>query len=172
MVVPKYADDTDDKQPSATLPDQEARQGSTNPLGTRSQREYMFMSTTITGALCVHFETGSEGTSWMLMEDDKTGWDGAHYIRNGDHLVVEILLDGGSTVLLDKKLEMVNTAGALKHFYLKQYVKIHETGLQQLSFAGVWMHYLPVNVDLGLWYRIFYELNDTQAIKATLTRSR
>ena len=130
------------------------------------------MSTTITGTLCVHFETGSEGSSWMVLEDHKTGWDGAHYIRNGDNLKVEITSDGISVVLLDKKLEMLNTASALKHSYLKQYVKAHETGLKQLSFAGMWMHYLPVNVDLGLWYRIFYELNDKQALKATLMRTR
>lgn len=33
-------------------------------------------------------ETGSEGTVWIFYEKGKTGWDGVHFLKAGDHLTI------------------------------------------------------------------------------------
>jgi hypothetical protein len=113
----------------------------------------------IKGPLEEYFETGTEGVYWSIYDEtklpDKEGqyrsYDGLHIIRPGQHLA--ILYDGAEIWKGDPGL--IGTWEAKKHKYFKQYVKTQHL-CTQLSFGGMWIHYIPTNVDLGLWYRVFF----------------
>lgn len=112
----------------------------------------------IRGKLGEFFETGTEGVYFSLQDekhiDDKGmySYKGLHLLKNGDHL--EILYGEDEKVLWSGKLGMISSMEAMRDKYFRQYIKtVHKN--TQLSFGGRWVHNLPVNVDLGIWYHVF-----------------
>lgn len=111
------------------------------------------MSRKITGKLGNYFETGCEGVYWCLQEDGKTGWDGLIILTPKEPKLqkrkFKILYNDHE--IWKGKIKWIHTWDARLHPYFKQYVKKHGGG-SQLNFGGLWVHYLPTNIDLGLWY--------------------
>lgn len=115
----------------------------------------------IKGPLGEYFETGCEGVYFSIQDEnfiDQNGMfshEGLHLLKNGDSLAIY----WQGHILWNGELKLLNTSQAAAHPYLKQYVKsvTYSTGLTrtQLSFAGRWVHYIPANVDLGLWFQVF-----------------
>lgn len=109
------------------------------------------------------FETGTEGTYWSLQDEnyiDENGmysYDGLKLIKNGDHLTIfwpksENVAWEGEVKLLRKF--HIDNAGEYKK-YFGHYIKAAPSGYKQLSLCGRWVHSIPMNVDLGLWYEVF-----------------
>jgi len=120
----------------------------------------------ITGILFDYFETGSEGTIWAIQDEkhiDAKGMyshEGTHYLKTGDYLSIYYPSDAWtpdpSRLCWEGKLALVTLYSTkLEQVGLAHYVKKHETGLEQLCLGGHWVHSLPANFDLALWYRIF-----------------
>jgi hypothetical protein len=101
-----------------------------------------------TGHPVAWFETGFEGTLWAVQEGGKTPVT----LRDGDEM--ELHLKG--KVMWSGRLQLVSSFKAKGDDYLRLYLKEH-AGDRQLQFAGLWVHALPRNVDLGLWYAAFVE---------------
>jgi hypothetical protein len=123
----------------------------------------------IKGLLHGHFETGTEGTIPAIMmyehiSEDGSSWsyEGLHIVEPGDHLIVlkngeeilDVVLDDyitswdadDSTILADEPdLVAKWKRDPLNPIY------------GQLHINGFWVHWLPKNVDLRLWWDIFFE---------------
>jgi hypothetical protein len=142
--------------------------------------------TQVKGYLHPNFENGMMSVAWAIQDeayvtkvDGEEVWhhSGHRKLLDNDRLVVrlETLSLGISEKVLDTKLDLVSSMAALKDAYLWQYVKQNPAGEMQLNFANFWVHSLPRNVDLGLWYRLFIQpFFDSHSAnyryKATLTR--
>lgn len=117
------------------------------------------MSEPIKGVLTDWFETGTEGVHWTLQDEKHISdegfysYEGLHILKNGDYLEISWK---GSTPIWSGVLRMLKTRKAMFDPYLTQYVKGDPNlSFPQLSFAGLWVHALPINVDLGLWHDVF-----------------
>jgi len=130
----------------------------------------------IKGIAEAYFETGTEGTYWAVQDENHPrDYQGLHIIRPNDHITVHYKDNQGDLYkLLDVEVELIDSIQAEKNKYFRQYLRAHQTGWKQLNFAGFWVHKLPTNVDLGLWYQIFlggknhdYVTTLTPALKKT-----
>jgi hypothetical protein len=90
--------DPKELEPEGDLPDlnQSARASNETPAPVTSIHK---------GVLNAFFETGTEGLIWALEEDGNRGWDGLHFLKEGDHLRVTspdgaVLFDG--TIVPDR----------------------------------------------------------------------
>lgn len=139
----------------------------------------MIKSEIFEGILFGWFETGCEGTLFALQEqkhitDDGKSWsyDGLHVIDPGDHLAVykddkeilDITLEGITSFEAKDKDPLIDEddffAGYKKYPLNPQY--------GQLLFVNNWVHWLPTNVDLRLWYSIFF--SDTEKYTGRLKK--
>lgn len=123
----------------------------------------------IKGILHGHCETGTEGTMPAIqmyehISEDGKSWSyaGLEIIEPGDHLIAikdgEIVLDiilndcvtswgaNSTTVLIDEP----DIVAKWKSYPLNPMYG-------QLHINGFWVHWLPKNVDLRLWWDIFFE---------------
>jgi hypothetical protein len=112
---------------------------------------------TIKGQLMPFFETGSEGTYFTLYDEkfddpkaEYRSYEGVKFLKNKDFLGIYV----GDYKVWEGNILFINALEAKKHKYFKMYVKKHS--YEQLCFAGLWVHYLPTNIDLGLWHDIFF----------------
>lgn len=113
------------------------------------------------GKLFGFFETGCEGTIPALQEDGFGGYDGLKYIEPGDHLTIYkngkeifsgIIKAITSWERTDDEEPIINE----KDFFVGwvKYPGNPEHG--QLCINNFWVHWLPTNVDLRLWYDVFF----------------
>jgi len=123
----------------------------------------------IKGLLYGHFETGCEGTMPAIQmyehisEDGKSwSYEGLEIVDPEDHLIVmqngEVILDvilndyvtscdsNDDTVLIDEP-------GFVARWERYPLNPIYG----QLHINGYWVHWLPKNVDLKLWWDIFFQ---------------
>lgn len=112
----------------------------------------------VKGQFSPYFETGFEGTYWTLYDekylDPKAKYrnhDGINHIKNGNHLSIFY----HDYLVWEGYVKYIDTLNAKKDTYFKTYVK-KQYAYDQLCFAGIWVHYLPTNIDLGLWHEIFF----------------
>jgi hypothetical protein len=115
------------------------------------------------GILFGWFETGCEGTRPAIQEhigkDGMWSYTGLHEIDPGDHL----------TILKDDKeifsgvIESINSCDAEGvtlvdevDFVAKWERYPQNPKLGQLHINNYWVHYLPTNVDLQLWWDVFF----------------
>jgi hypothetical protein len=90
-------------------------------------------------------------------------------IQDGDHLFVEQFVAGRLYPILDAKVKFINARQASENPYYQHYVKESAGEDPKLSFGGVPVEYIPINVDLGVWFEIF--LSETPSgIVATVSR--
>ena len=139
------------------------------------------------GILFGWFETGNEGTSFALQEfehisEDGKSWsyDGLQVMYPGDHLVIKC--EGKeifSGVLEGVTCEDVCYDDKVADTYHEKYVT--ESGLVagfanypmnpqhgQLHIGNYWVHWIPTNVDLDMWYDIFF--TDPEKYTGILTK--
>ena len=123
----------------------------------------------IKGLLHGYFETGTEGTMPAIQEfehisEDGKSWsyDGLHVIDPEDHLTI-IGLDG--EILFNDIVK-----GYLWKDNDDGKVFIDEPGFSagwmsyplnpnhgQLQINGYWVHYIPTNIDIKLWWDVFFK---------------
>lgn len=97
----------------------------------------------IEGGLSDWFETGDEGTFWILEDDVVPGIDGVHIIGIGDHLTVisaegVVVFEG----IIEPNLE-VGEAGK-------------RMGRSQPTACGRWVHWIQKGVDSETWGQYFF----------------
>lgn len=113
------------------------------------------------------FETGSEGTCYSLWEHkyiiSEEKWDmrGIKHINPGDYIVIndkdgnEVfngVIEGTWEIDEDKPLAYEPSkifAGWLRYPGNPEY--------GQCCFNNYWVHWFPTNIDLNLWWDIFFE---------------
>lgn len=119
------------------------------------------------GVLFGWIETGTEGMIPALQEfhhikDESWSYDGLITIEPNDKLIVYLNDEEVLSVVLDKVLHTYDAenygflikendffAGWVRYPLNPQYGK--------LCLNGIYVHWLPLNVDLKLWYDIFVE---------------
>lgn len=115
---------------------------------------------TIRGRPEGYFETGCGGTYWVVQDETTRPSDikGRYVLRQNDYLRLEYKDQHGDLYcLLEVEVNFIDSVRAEKNKYFRQYLKSHDNGVMQLNFAGLWVHSLPTNIDLGLWYQAFLE---------------
>jgi hypothetical protein len=114
------------------------------------------------GILFGFFETGCEGTMPALQEDGFTGYDGLRVIEPNDHLTIyskdeDEIFSG--VVKVVTSYEMTDNEEPIvseKDFFAgwMRYPGNPKHG--QLCLNSFWVHWLPTNVNLKLWYDVFF----------------
>jgi len=120
-------------------------------------------------------ETGTEGTEYCLQEykhiiaEDNWSYAGLQLINPGDYLAIrdehgkkmfEGLVEGTWEVDEDKPLLYEPGgffAGWLRRVNADPSYGILNPDFGQLCINGMWVHWLPTNIDLRLWWDIFFE---------------
>jgi hypothetical protein len=100
----------------------------------------------IIGVLDAFFETGTEGTLWAIIDNDKTGYEALNILKDGDYLFVEG--DGGDIVW----------EGEVKLDYevnYEPYPSRPEFGQQ--CVLGYWVHGLQEGLPPETWATWFFE---------------
>lgn len=112
------------------------------------------------GVLEGWFETGTEGTVWVLQEDGKTGYDGMRVLRRGDHL--KIFGENGE-VLFDDLIIPDMTAGLTASPLNPEY--------KQPSALGFWIHWTQRGWLPDDWAKLFLrEVFKQKPLRAELIR--
>ncbi|MDO8272035.1 MAG: hypothetical protein Q7U82_08955 [Gammaproteobacteria bacterium] len=91
------------------------------------------------GVLAHFFETGCEGSYWVLEQYDKSGYDELVFLENGDQLT--IYDDNGKEVYV----------GIIKEDRATNLQKRPLTTIMQPVCNGHWVHWLQSGVDSELW---------------------
>jgi hypothetical protein len=112
------------------------------------------------GTLFGFFETGCEGTIPALQEDGLEGYDGLRYIEPDDHLTIykdgEEIFSGIIKAMVSWEMKDTKPIIDEKDFFVGwvRYPGNPEHG--QLCINSFWVHWLPTNVGLRLWYDVFF----------------
>jgi hypothetical protein len=97
----------------------------------------------IEGVLDDWFETGLEGTVWVIQENGLSGFDGLHIINKGDHL--KITASTGETVF-DGIIEPETAVGD----------DGKRMGRHQPTSCGRWIHWFQRGFDPDVWGNFFF----------------
>jgi len=123
----------------------------------------------VEGVLHGFFETGTEGTLYAIQDhkhiDDKGfySYDGLHIIKPGDHLTIYHRITGDpKEILFNEKIKATYKCDPDKPLFdklgivagYKSYPANPSSG--QLHIGNYWVHWLPTNVDMLLWYKVFF----------------
>lgn len=122
------------------------------------------------GKLNTYFETGTEGSYWAIYDESKKNKDGflphsaMKILKNGDFL--KIYVPGTDQIYWEGKIELLDIVSHImmrndkfkKH--MSNYVQQHEDGSEQFCLAGRWVHAMPINIDLAVWYKIMISEED------------
>lgn len=111
---------------------------------------------TFKGTLYGFFETGTEGTLWVLLKDDMKGYEAIESIREGDHLKVfgttnEVVFDG--IIKEDAK------TGWMEYPL--------NPGYGQPAALGYWIHWTQAGWTPDDWAKLFFT---TPNLRAELSR--
>lgn len=110
------------------------------------------------GVLEGFFETGSEGIMWCLIEDGKQGYEGVHFIEEGDRLIV---YGENNKVLFDGDIDCDYQIG------WTEYPK--NPGYGQPCALGYWIHWTQRGWQPDKWAKLFmYPHLQENGGKATL----
>lgn len=112
-------------------------------LGLQGSRD---MTEAIKGTLYAHFETGTEGIVWCLEEDGKLGYDGLHWLAEGDYLKI---LGTDGAVLWEGMIDFDYKAN-LRPIPTNP---IH----QKQAVHGYWVNGLQRGVPPATWSAWFHE---------------
>lgn len=96
------------------------------------------------GFLGTYFETGCEGTFWVLDQNGKTGYDQHAFLENGDEIT--IYDECGETVYTSIIKEDRTTNLRQRPF----------NSIVQPVCKGRWVHWLQSGVDPELWGSWFF----------------
>jgi len=123
---------------------------------------------TYEGILHGFFETGCEGVMPALQEFKHTGedgkcwsYDGLQFIDPSDHLIIykdgKEMFNGIIKAITSEgdNLTLINESG-ISAGWLKL---PQDSEYKQPHINACWVHYLPTNIDLKLWWDVFF-LND------------
>ena len=117
------------------------------------------------GTLFGYFETGCEGTMPALQEDGFTGYDGLRIIEPNDHLTIyegdkEVFSGVIKAVTSWDRTDNEEPIVSEEDFFAGwiRYPGNPEHG--QLCLNNFWVHWLPTNVNLKLWYDVFFHSAD------------
>lgn len=120
--------------------------------------------TSIVGKLEGFFETGTEGVCWAVYEDGKTGYEGLHFIKTGQHLKVWDPTNGRSVfderVVLDTKI-----GRRLLTDFNPQAMK----GVKQQCALEMWVHGIQTGWDPDEWAKLFFRSAGETVFRAELT---
>lgn len=117
---------------------------------------------------------------WSVQTDNYTRiidgvgyWDerDLHVLSSGDHLLVEHMIWDKTYSLIDTELKFITADEARHNPYFHHYLKPNEAGYPLLSFGGLWVESIPVNVDLGVWYDLFLAENPEKVL-VTVSRGK
>lgn len=100
--------------------------------------------TTYHGVLTDFFETGCEGSYWVLEHSYKTDYDALVFVEDGDHLTI-----------YDKDGREVY-AGVIKEDQTTNLKQRPLTTIFQPVCNGRWVHWLQSDVDPELWGEWFF----------------
>ena len=112
------------------------------------------------GVLDGWFETGTEGTVWVLSEDGKSGYGAMQVLKPGDHLKVygedgAVVFDG----IIDPDTKAGMTASPLNPEY------------KQPCALGLWIHWTQRGWQPDDWARLFLRADFGQTpFRAELTK--
>lgn len=98
---------------------------------------------TYCGVLAHFFETGCEGSFWVLEQSDKTDYDARVFVEDGDHLTI-----------FDEDGQEVYT-GVIKEDRTINLQQRPLTSIFQPVCKGRWVHWLQTGVDpelRGEWF--------------------
>ena len=96
------------------------------------------------GVLAHFFETGCEGSFWVLEQSGNTGYDALVFVEDGDHLTI-----------YDKDGREVY-AGVIKEDRMTNLQQRPFTAIFQPVCNGRWVHWLQSGVDPELWGEWFF----------------
>ena len=117
------------------------------------------------GILFGFFETGCEGTIPALQEDgfadgDEWSYEGLRYIDPGDYLTIykddKEVFSGKLKCVLSHEMEDKDPIIDEKDFFAGWMRYPGNPELGQLCINTRWVHWLPTNVDLKLWFDVFF----------------
>lgn len=112
--------------------------------------------TTFKGTLYGFFETGTEGTVWVLIKDDMKGYEALEDIRDGDRLKV---YDSNNEVVFDDVIKQDDKAGWMEYPL--------NPGYGQPVALGYWIHWTQAGWKPDDWARLFLA---QPSLRAELTR--
>jgi hypothetical protein len=122
---------------------------------------------TYLGILAPSFETGDEGTCWILSEDGKSGYDAEVNLDNGDHLKI---FNSDGTVAFDGVIDQDHEAGWTEY--------PRNSGHGQPSALGIWILWTQKGWNPDDWAALFfnYDIKNQKRsegyLRAELTKKR
>ncbi len=96
------------------------------------------------GVLGTFFETGCEGTFWVLNQNGVTGYDQHVFLENGDHLTI---YDDDCVVVYEGVIKEDRTMNLQQRPF---------TTIVQPACRGLWLHWLQAEVEPELWCEWFF----------------
>ncbi|MDE1969979.1 MAG: hypothetical protein KGI50_00125 [Patescibacteria group bacterium] len=113
----------------------------------------------LNGILHAFFETGCEGLMWTLIEDGKRGYNGLHFIEEGDKLIIyredsSIIFEG--TIMPDHKIGYAEYPGY--------------PGRGQPAALGCWIHWTQQGWQPDDWATLFMQDEGKPSLRATLIK--
>jgi len=114
-----------------------------------------------TGILSGFFETGTEGTVWVLEKDDKKGYEALEEIRAGDYLSV---FDTDGSVIFKGKIIPDRKIGWTEYPL--------NPGHGQPAALGRWIHWTQQGWKPDDWASLFIREKNQPYLRAELVRTK
>jgi len=116
------------------------------------------------GILFNFFETGMEAVQPSIQEfkwmDEKTGmWNmkGLQYVEPGDHLTI---IKDGEEIISGPIFDILPWEDDSPLLINREGVRL-EVKYNQFCLNDMFLHWLPGNIDLALWWDVFFEHSGT-----------
>lgn len=119
---------------------------------------------TVRGVLDPYFETGTEGVCWAVIEEGVSGYESLNVMGFSleERFRLKIFLESGDgqfkNKVFDDHLLFLPSFFGSAHPYFKKHLQTWPSGLgQQFVLRNMWIHDLPLNIDLGFWEALMFD---------------